>query len=111
MFNAFVIGNLTRDPEKTEHGCRFGIACNAWNDTVDYMTVYVYGKTADACMQYLSKGNRVAVTGRMHCNISEYDDKVYLNEDINATAIDFLSTRKPEQKEESKPQETRKKYR
>ena len=113
MFNAFVIGNLTRDPEKTEHGCRFGIACNAGNDTVDYMTIYAYGNTADACLQYLNKGNKVAVTGRMHCYISESNDNVYLNEVINATTIDFLSTRKPEQerKEGSKPQETRKKYR
>lgn len=112
MFNAFVIGNLTRDPENTEHGCRFGIACNAGNETVDYMTIYAYGNTADACLQYLNKGNKVAVMGRMHCYISESGDNVYLNEVINATTIDFLSTRKQEQKEESKPQETRqKKYR
>lgn len=110
MFNAFVIGNLTRDPEKTEHGCRFSIACNAWNDTVDYMTIYAYGNTADACLQYLNKGNKVAVTGRMHCYISESADNVYLNEVINATTIDYLTTRKLEQKEESKTQETRKKY-
>ena len=112
MFNAFVIGNLTRDPEKTEHGCHFGIACNAGNDTVDYMTIYAYGNTADACLQCLNKGNKVAVTGRMHCYISESNDNVYLNEVINATTIDFLSPKKQEQKEESKPQETRqKKYR
>lgn len=110
MLNVFAIGNLTRDPEKTEHGCRFCIACNAGNDTVDFLTIYAYGNTADACLQYLNKGNKVAVTGRMHCYISESGDNVYLNEVINATTLDFLSTRKPEQKEESKPQETRKKY-
>lgn len=101
MLNVFAIGNLTRDPEKTEHGCRFGIACNAGKDTVDYMTVYAYGNTADACMQYLNKGNKVAVTGRMHFYISESGDNVYLNGVINATTIDFLSTQKTEQKEES----------
>lgn len=91
MLNVFAIGNLTRDPEKTENGCRFAIACNAQNDTVDYLTVFAYGKAAESVLQYLDKGDRVAVTGRLHCDIHETDDNIYLNETINASAIEFLT--------------------
>lgn len=92
MLNVFAIGNLTRDPEKTENGCLFVVACNAPNDTVDYLTVFAYGKAAESVLQYLHKGDKVAVTGRMHCNIHETNDNIYLNETVNASAIEFLTT-------------------
>lgn len=91
MLNVFAIGNLTRDPEKTETGCRFTMACNAPNDTVDYLTVFVYGKMAESVLQYLDKGDKVAVTGRLHCDIHETDDNIYLNETVSASAIEFLT--------------------
>lgn len=91
MLNVFAIGNLTRDPEKTDKGCRLSIACNAPDDTVDYLTVFVYGKMAESVQQYLYKGDKVAVTGRLHCDIHETDDNIYLNETINASAIEFLT--------------------
>ena len=91
MLNVFAIGNLTRDPEKTETGCRFTMACNAPNDTVDYLTVFSYGKAAEAVLMHVTKGVKVAVTGRLHCAIHETDDNVYLNETVNASAIEFLT--------------------
>lgn len=91
MLNVFAIGNLTCDPEKTETGCRFAVACNAPNDTVDYLTVFAYGKAAESVLQYLDKGDKVAVTGRLHCNIHETDDNIYLNETVSASAIEFLT--------------------
>lgn len=93
MLNVFAIGNLTRDPEKTETGCRFVVACNAPNDTVDYLTVFAYGKAAESVLQYLDKGDKVAVTGRLHCDIHETDDNIYLNETVSASAIEFLTKR------------------
>ena len=105
MLNVFAIGNLTRDPEKTETGCRFVIACNAPNDTVDYLTVFAYGKPAESVLQYLDKGDKVAVTGRLHCEIHETDDNIYLNETVSASAIEFLSKKDRHEADttESKP--------
>lgn len=93
MLNVFAIGNLTCDPEETENGCRFVIACNAPNDTVDYLTVFAYGKGAEATLKYMGKGCKLAVTGRLHCDIRETDDNVYLNETVSASTVDFLTTK------------------
>lgn len=91
MLNVFAIGNLTRDPEKTDKGCRLSIACNAPDETVDYLTVFAYGKAAESVLQYLGKGDKVAVTGRFHCNIHETEENIYLNETVSASAIEFLT--------------------
>ena len=93
MLNVFAIGNLTRDPEKTETGCRFVVACNAPNDTVDYLTVFAYGNGAEATLKYMGKGCKVAVMGRLHCDIHETDDNVYLNETVSASSVEFLTTK------------------
>ena len=114
MINIFAIGNLTRDPEKTDKGCRINIACNAPGDTVDYLTVYAYGKAAEIHLAYLHKGDKVGVNGRLHCNITEARDNIYLNENVYAYSIEYLTKRKPQESEnkptESEP-EQRKRYR
>lgn len=104
MLNVNAIGNLTRDPEKTEKGARFTVACSSGKDTVDYLTVYTYGKSAENALEYLHKGNKVAISGRMHCDIRETDDDVYLNEYVNADYVEYLYTgdRKDEEKKTGK---------
>lgn len=75
---AFVIGNLTRDPElkSLPSGIRvasFSVATNrVWKDkngskqeSVDYHNVVVFGRQADIVGQYLKKGGSVLVEGRM----------------------------------------------
>lgn len=65
-----ITGNLTRDPElrQTASGtevCNMGVAVNGWKDgEVDFYDVAVWGRSAAACAQNLSKGSQVAVTGR-----------------------------------------------
>lgn len=114
MLNIYAIGNLTRDPEKTDKGCRLSIACNAPDDTVDYLTVYAYGKAAETHLANLHKGDKVGVNGRLHCNITESGDNIYLNENVYAYNIEYLTKRKPQESEnrpaESEP-EQRKRYR
>lgn len=113
MLNVFAIGNLTRDPEKTDKGCRLSIACNAPDDTVDYLTVYAYGKAAESHLANLHKGDKVGVNGRLHCNITEAGDNIYLNENVYAYSVEYLK-RKPvesENKPTEKEPEQRKRYR
>lgn len=75
---AQVIGNLTRDPEarQTPGGqmvASFSVATNrTWTDgsgqrqeKADFHNVVAWGKLAEICSQYLKKGRKVFVEGRM----------------------------------------------
>lgn len=73
MNSVHQIGNLTADPEhKTlDSGTEvteFSIALNSKRgeqDRVDYFDVVTFGKQASVCAQYLSKGKKVAIEGRL----------------------------------------------
>jgi single-strand DNA-binding protein len=75
---AMVIGNLTRDPESkaTPSGtnvCNFSVATSqTWNDAsgakqekTEFHNIVAWGKLADICAQYLVKGRKVFVEGRL----------------------------------------------
>lgn len=75
---AFIIGNLTRDPElkALPSGIKvtsFSVATNrVWKDAngqkkeqADYHNVVVFGRQAETAAQYLKKGSSVLVEGRM----------------------------------------------
>jgi single-strand DNA-binding protein len=84
---AMVIGNLTRDPElrTTPNGqnvCNFSVATSSqWNDAsgqkqerVEYHNIVAWGKLADICAQYLGKGRKVYVEGRLQTRDWEAQD-------------------------------------
>mgnify|MGYP001610445333 CR=1 FL=1 len=73
-----LIGNLTRDPELryTPNGqpvCSFGIATNRnWNtdtgekkEEVEFHNIIAWGKLGELCSQYLKKGRKTYVEGRI----------------------------------------------
>lgn len=75
---AMIIGNLTRDPEtRTTPGgatvCTFGVATSSsWKDAagqkqerVEFHNIVAWGKLAEICQQYLGKGRKVYVEGRL----------------------------------------------
>lgn len=75
---AQLVGNLTRDPEMryTPNGqavCSFGVATNRrWRDKdgnnqeqTEFHNVVAWGKLAEISNQYLKKGNKVYVEGRL----------------------------------------------
>jgi single-strand DNA-binding protein len=75
---AFIIGNLTRDPELKAipsgiKVCSFSVATNrVWKDkngakqeAADYHNVVVFGRQAETVAQYMKKGSQVMVEGRM----------------------------------------------
>jgi len=86
---AMLIGNLTRDPEvrttpSGQNVANFGIATNRyWKDqsggkqsAVEYHNIVVWGKLADICGQYLHKGKKVYVEGRLQTRDWEGQDGV-----------------------------------
>lgn len=75
---AIIVGNLTRDPETRmipsgQAVSSFSIATNRiWNDqsgnkqqATEYHNIVAFGKLADICSKYLSKGRLVLVEGRI----------------------------------------------
>lgn len=84
---ATIIGNLTRDPEiKTtttgKNVASFGVATNyTWTDAsgqkqekAEFHNIVAWGKLADICGQYLAKGRKVYVEGRLQTREWEGQD-------------------------------------
>ena len=74
----FLLGNLTRDPDfrglpSGQSVCTLGLAVNRRfmnsngqeQEEPCFVDVSVWGKTAQNCRQYLSKGSQVMVEGRL----------------------------------------------
>ena len=99
-----LVGNLGADPDMkyTPSGqavCELRLATNeSWNDKngqkqekVEWHRVVVWGKRAEVCSKYLSKGRQIYVEGRIQTRT--YDDKQgqkrYITE-IVANDVQFL---------------------
>ncbi len=83
---AFLIGNLTRDPELKAlpsgiNVCSFSVATNrVWKDkngekqeAADFHNIVVFGRQAETVAQYMKKGSQVMVEGRMQTR--SWDDQ------------------------------------
>lgn len=86
---AMIIGNLTRDPEvrNTPNGqtvANFSVATNfIWNDQngqkqerPEFHNVVAWRKLADICGQYLKKGSKVYIEGRLQTRSWDGNDGV-----------------------------------
>lgn len=100
MNSVLLIGRLTKDPEVRESVnnacCRFNLAISKGKDKngtemVDYPSVVCFGKTADNCRKYLSKGSQVGVIGSIHTGSYEKDGKKVYTTDVLAERVEFLS--------------------
>lgn len=97
-------GRLTKDPDyRITSGemqvCKFVIAVDrvgrsADSDKADFPRITVFGKHAENCNKYLSKGKLVGVQGRLQTGSYENDrgEKVYTT-DVIADRVEFLSPR------------------
>ncbi len=86
---ATILGNLTRDPEVRQLAggqtvCTFGVATNrTWKDAngakqeaTDFHNVVAWRKLAEICGQYLAKGRKVYIEGRLQTRDWEGQDGV-----------------------------------
>ena len=84
---AQIIGNVTRDPELRttatgQNVCSFGIATNQqWTDAqgakqqrTEFHNLVAWGKLAELCSQYMTKGRKVFVEGRLQTREWEAQD-------------------------------------
>lgn len=100
MNKAFIVGNLTREPEvkTTTTGqtvCNFTIAVSRRfkKDETDYIPIVVWNKQAENCGKYLSQGSKVSVSGEIQTrNYEGKNGKVYVTE-VVADEVEFLSSK------------------
>lgn len=104
MNKVYIIGNLTKNPElrSTTDGtpvCGFTVAVNrpkTKNDQdpgADFFNVNAWRQKGENCAKYLTKGSKVAVTGRISLRTWEKDGKHGASLEVNADEIEFLSAR------------------
>lgn len=99
---AMVYGNLTRDPEMKalpsgQNVTSMSVATNrTWNDKdgkkqeeVGYHNVVVFGKTAENCAKYLTKGAGVYVEGRIQTRSWDKDGVKQYRTEIIAETVQF----------------------
>jgi single-strand DNA-binding protein len=117
---AFVIGNLTRDPElkalpSGSSVCNFSIATNrTWTDktsgqkqqATEFHNVVVFGKMADTVAQYMRKGSQMLVEGRIQTRSWEgKDGKKNYRTEIVAESIQFGAKPRDEDRPSAPPDE------
>ena len=100
----FISGNLTRDCElrHTNGGTAilsFGVPVNdrvkdrdgSWVDRPNFVDVTVFGARAEALSRYLSKGTKVALSGKLRYSSWERDGQKRSKLEVIAEEIEFLS--------------------
>lgn len=101
-----VIGNLTRDPELRHTGSGYSVASmriavndrkkinGEWDDVAYYFDVTVWGNQGEACCQYLTKGSKVGVQGKLLWREWDAQDGTKRQAvEIEAASVQFLNTR------------------
>ncbi len=99
---AMVFGNLTRDPEMKAlpsgmQVCSFSLATNrVYNDrdgkrqeAADYHNIVVFGKQAENCAKYLTKGSSAYVEGRMQTRSWDKDGVKQYRTEVVADRVQF----------------------
>lgn len=121
MNNCVLIGRITRDvelkfiPSTGLAVSKFSLAVDRGlygekkqeaeakgQPTADFINITVFGKTAENCANYLAKGNKCAVLGRISTGsyTTQTGEKRYTT-DVIADRVEFL-----EPKGQAKPQES-----
>ena len=106
-FNQVILmGNLTRDPElrQTPNGqnvCSFSLALNRsykdgsgeWQEVTDYVDCVAWAGLAERVAQYLSKGRRCMVVGRLQSRSWEQEGQKRSKVEVLANDVTFLDSR------------------
>jgi len=101
---AFIIGNLTRDPELRSlpsgmQVASFSVATNSvWKDkegqkkeATEFHNIVVFGRQAENVAQYLKKGSSVLVEGRLQTRSWESEGQKKYRTEIVADRVQFGS--------------------
>ena len=102
-----ISGNLTRDPElrSTQSGMdvlSFGVAVNdrrrnpqtnEWEDYPNFVDCTMFGTRARSLAQYLSKGTKVSIEGKLRWSQWERDGQKRSKLEVIVDELEFMSSR------------------
>lgn len=110
-----LIGRLTRDPE-LKYGAgnqtavaRFSIAIDRYakqgeEKQTDFPNIVVFGKQAENCAQYLNKGAKVGIEGRLQTgSYTNRDGVKVFTTDVIGERVEFLETKGSQMPERRQP--------
>ena len=114
MNKVVLMGRLTRDPElrQTESGknvTNFTVAVRRpfKAEETDFFPVVVWGKQAESCAKYLSKGRKVGVSGFLYSREYKTSDGTPRRVmEICAEDVEFLSYNEPDEQKPAKVKPT-----
>lgn len=106
-----ISGNLTRDPElRTTQGgmaiLGFGVAVNdrrknsqtgEWEDCPNFIDCTMFGTRAEKISQYLSKGTKVAIEGKLRYSSWEKDGQRRSKLEVIPDEVEIMSARQQAQ--------------
>jgi single-strand DNA-binding protein len=110
MLKAQILGNLGNDPELRYSAggspfLRFNVATTGrvrtpegeWQEKTEWLRVTVFGQRADSLAQYLKKGSRVFVSGRLEARPwTDRDGQAHAGLEVVADDVEFASQRTPD---------------
>ena len=97
MNSVNLTGRLTADPELryTADGksvVNMRIAVNGRNERVDFIDITVWGKPAESVAEHKTKGDQVAISGRLTTSDWTDDDgKRHFRTGVTAEEVNFLA--------------------
>lgn len=100
-------GNITRDPEvrmtaSSTPVLSFGLAVNdrrrnsetgEWEDCPNFIDCTMFGKRAEALLNFLAKGQKVAIAGKLRYATWDKDGQRHSKLDLIVEEIEFLGQR------------------
>jgi len=107
MLKATLIGNIGNDPDMRYSASgapflRFNVASNyrvrspegEWQDKTEWVRVTVFGQRAESLGQYLKKGSRVYVEGRLEARPwTDQQGQIRSGLEVTALDVEFMSSR------------------
>lgn len=102
-----ITGNLTREPElrRTQGGMAimsFGVAVNdrrrnqqtgEWEDYANFVDCTMFGNRAESLSNYLSKGTKVAIEGKLRWSQWEREGQKRSKLEVIVDELEFMSSR------------------
>lgn len=102
----FLMGNLTRDPDlrqipSGQSVCSFSLALNRsykdqggdWQEATDYVDIVAWAQLGERVAQYLTKGRKCLVQGRLQSRNWEQDGQKRSKLEVIASDVTFLDSR------------------
>ena len=114
MNMAILIGKIGQDPKLTFTSsgnpvCQFSMATSEKytkdgqkQEKTEWHNIVIWGKIAEVCNQYLKKGSKVMIEGKIQTRTwDDKDGKKCYKTEINASQVEFLDSKPKSQGDEN----------